>query len=104
MSDINGKKILAIVTNYGIEQDELIVPVDKLRAAGAQVTVAATDRDTIQTLVGDKDPGKTVDPDLTLADAKAADYDALVVPGGTINADTLRTEDDAVAPGESLRR
>ena len=60
------------------------------------MTVAAQQSDAIQTLVGDKDPGKTVDPDTTLATVSAGDFDALVVPGGTINADTLRTDKRAV--------
>ncbi|MBO1754034.1 DJ-1/PfpI/YhbO family deglycase/protease [Allobranchiibius sp. CTAmp26] len=95
MAGIEGKKVLAIVTNYGIEQDELVVPVEKLKEAGAQVTIAAVEKDTIKTLVGDKDPGKDVEADIALADANAADYDALLIAGGTINADTLRTEDKA---------
>lgn len=96
MSDLSGKKILAIVTNYGVEQDELVVPVRELREQGATVHVAATKEEGIQTLVGDKDPGDTVTPDLTLDAVEAADYDALLVPGGTVNADQLRLEDGAV--------
>lgn len=97
MANIQNKLVLAIVTNYGIEQDELVVPVAKLKDAGAQVTVAAVDRDTIKTLVGDKDPGQDVAADIAIADANAADYDLLLIPGGTINADTLRTKNDATA-------
>ena len=97
MATLDGKKILVIATNYGVEQDEIVVPVDQLRARGASVTVAAQETDTIQTLVGDKDPGKTVDPDTTLATVSAGDFDALVIPGGTINADTIRQDADAVA-------
>lgn len=97
MADIQNKKVLAIVTNYGVEQDELVVPVAKLKEAGAHVTVAAVDKDTIKTLVGDKDPGQDVVADIEIADANAADYDLLLIPGGTINADTLRTENDATA-------
>ncbi len=95
MADIDTKKILVIVTNYGIEQDELTVPVAKLKGAGAQVTVAAVEKAAIETLVGDKDPGQSVAADVALGDVDANDYDALLVPGGTINADTLRTNTDA---------
>ncbi|UIJ35737.1 type 1 glutamine amidotransferase domain-containing protein [Allobranchiibius sp. GilTou73] len=95
MAGIEGKKVLAIVTNYGIEQDELVVPVEKLKEAGAKVTIAAVEKDTIKTLVGDKDPGKDVEADIALSDADASDYDALLIAGGTINADTLRTEEKA---------
>lgn len=91
--DVSKRKVLAIVTNYGVEQDELVVPCDHLRGWGAQVDVAAVTMDDVATLVGDKEPGKTVRPDLTLADVDPADYDLLLVPGGTLNADTLRLQD-----------
>ena len=96
MATLDGKNVLVISTNYGVEQDEIVVPIEQLRQRGAAVTVAAQQSDAIQTLVGDKDPGKTVDPDTTLATVSAGDFDALVVPGGTINADTLRTDKRAV--------
>lgn len=90
--EIEQRKVLAVVTNYGVEQDELLVPLEHLRGAGARVDVAAVSMDDILTLVGDKDPGKTVRPDLTLDDADPADYDLLLIPGGTLNADTLRLQ------------
>jgi len=90
------RRVLAIVTNYGVEQDELLVPVTRLREAGAQVDVAAPDAEPIKTLVGDKDPGETVRPTMTIAEADASDYDLLLIPGGTINADGLRLDDGAV--------
>ena len=92
MATLDGKKILVITTNYGVEQDEIVVPTEQLRERGASVTVAAKETGTIQTLVGDKDPGQTLEPDTTLAGVDANDFDALVIPGGTINADTLRQE------------
>jgi len=97
MATLDGKKVLVISTNYGVEQDEIVVPTEQLRERGATVTVAAQDSDTIQTLVGDKDPGKTVEPDTTIAGVNAQGFDALVVPGGTINADTLRQDASAVS-------
>lgn len=94
---LTGRRVLAVVTNYGVEQDELVVPVEHLRDQGVDVTIAAAKAEPIQTLVGDKDPGRTVQPDTTFADVAAAEFDALLVPGGTINADTLRRDEDAVA-------
>ncbi|WP_369218105.1 DJ-1/PfpI/YhbO family deglycase/protease [Streptomyces flavofungini] len=93
---LNGRRVLAVVTNYGIEQDELLVPVEHLRERGAHVDVAAVSDEEIRTLVGDKDPGKTVRPDLKISDADVDSYDLLLVPGGTINADSLRLDRDAV--------
>lgn len=95
-TDLNGRKILVIVTNYGVEQDELVVPVERLRGNGADVTVAAATNDPIATLVGDKEPGTTVQPTTTLSNVDPADYDLLLIPGGTQNADTLRLNGDAV--------
>lgn len=91
--NLDGRRVLAIVTNYGVEQDELVEPVRHLRESGADVHVAAVSKDDIQTLVGDKDPGTTVRPDLTLAEVDPAAYDLLLIPGGTLNADSLRLED-----------
>ncbi|MCS0634362.1 type 1 glutamine amidotransferase [Streptomyces sp. LP05-1] len=96
-NELAGRAVLAVVHNYGVEQDELVVPVERLRAAGAQVDVAAVKNEPVQTLVGDKDPGKSVTPDLTLADADVSAYDLLLLPGGTVNADQLRLEEKAVA-------
>lgn len=95
-ADINGRRILTIVTNYGVEQDELVVPVERLRGNGAEVTIAAATNDSIKTLMGDKEPGTTVQPTTTLSEVNAGDYDLLLVPGGTQNADTLRLDEDAV--------
>ncbi|MDM7855738.1 DJ-1/PfpI/YhbO family deglycase/protease [Cellulomonas alba] len=94
---LTGRRVLAVVTNYGVEQDELVVPVEHLRDEGVDVTIAAVEAAPVQTLVGDKDPGRTVRPDRTLAEVAAAEFDALLVPGGTINADTLRRDENAVA-------
>lgn len=95
-TDLTGRRVLAIVTNYGIEQDELVKPVEHLRQAGAHVDIAATTLDPIETLVDDKKPGQSVTPTITLDDADPAAYGLLLVPGGTINADTLRTSERAI--------
>lgn len=97
MAALDGKKILVIATNYGVEQDEIVVPTDQLRDRGATVTVAGQESGSIATLVGDKDPGTSVDVDTTYDGVSAADFDALVVPGGTINADTIRQDGTAVS-------
>ncbi|WP_315096870.1 type 1 glutamine amidotransferase domain-containing protein [uncultured Cellulomonas sp.] len=92
---LSGYRVQVLVTNYGVEQDELIVPVERLRERGATVVVAAASTDPIQTLVGDKDPGRTVRPDTTFGEA-GSDFDLLLIPGGTVNADSLRLESGAV--------
>ncbi|KQR61937.1 type 1 glutamine amidotransferase domain-containing protein [Frigoribacterium sp. Leaf172] len=96
-TDLTGRRVLAIVTNYGVEQDELVVPTRALRDAGATVVVAAQSTAPVETLVGDKDPGESVRPDTTIEEVDASEFDLLLVPGGTINADTLRQDAGAVS-------
>ena len=96
MSDLSGKKIAIIATDH-FEEAELVQPRDALRAAGAEVKVYSTGRDPIQAVEGDTSPTQKVDVDGTFDELDAAAIDALVVPGGTINADTIRTEERARA-------
>ncbi|MEG3615358.1 type 1 glutamine amidotransferase domain-containing protein [Isoptericola haloaureus] len=103
-TDLTDRTVLAVVTNYGVEQDELVVPLEHLRDSGAVVTVAAATSDDVATLVGDKDPGRTVTPDVTLDDVDPAGFDLLLVPGGTLNADTLRLQPAATEIVRSFTR
>lgn len=95
MPSINNAKILIMATN-GFEQSELMVPRDKLKEAGAKVHVATPDGQSIKGWK-EKNWGDSVEADLKIGDAKAADYDAIVIPGGQINPDILRTQEDAVS-------
>ncbi|MFJ7956865.1 DJ-1/PfpI/YhbO family deglycase/protease [Streptomyces sp. NPDC096319] len=92
---LDGRNVLVLTTNYGTEQDELRTPVAVLREHGARVTIAAQQDGPVRTLVSDRRPGADVPPDTTLARATADGYDAVIVPGGTLNADRLRTDADA---------
>lgn len=94
MTDIKKAKILIIATN-GFEQSELEVPRDKLKQAGAQVTIASLDGKEI-TGWDHTDWGRPAQVDLKIADAKGADYDALVIPGGVINPDKLRIDEPTI--------
>ncbi|SFP06540.1 type 1 glutamine amidotransferase domain-containing protein [Tranquillimonas alkanivorans] len=94
MPKIQDAKILIMATD-GFEQVELTVPRDKLREAGATVHVASPSGEAIKGW--DKtDWGDSVDVDLKIEAAKVEDYDAVVLPGGQINPDKLRTEAEAV--------
>jgi protease I len=95
MAQLDGKKVLIISTNYGTERDELQVPLEELAKLGADVTVAAPAGEEIRTRILDDDEGPRVLPDATFADVDPAQFDAVVVPGGTLNADTLRGDEGA---------
>lgn len=96
MSTLTGRRILIASTSWGTESDEIRVPLERLGAAGAQVTVATPEGKPVKTLKLDEDPGPEVPADTTLADVDASDFDAIVLPGGTINSDQLRTDEDAL--------
>jgi protease I len=85
-----------IMASDGFEQDELFVPLERLRRAGCTVALAAPAISPIRATVLDA-PGEWITPDLTIAEAKAADWDGLLLPGGLINPDHLRARPEAVA-------
>ncbi|ETX28503.1 type 1 glutamine amidotransferase domain-containing protein [Roseivivax isoporae] len=94
MPRINDARVLIIAT-HGFEQSELEGPRDQLRDRGAEVHVASLDGQEIKGWDGD-DWGRPVKADIALGDASLADYDALVLPGGQINPDILRTKDEVL--------
>ncbi|WP_090853503.1 type 1 glutamine amidotransferase domain-containing protein [Nocardioides lianchengensis] len=91
MTDLTGKTVAIIATDF-FEEAELVRPRDALREAGATVVVHSTGTDPIQAVEGDTSPTQKVEVDGTLDDLDVASVDAVVVPGGTVNADRIRTE------------
>jgi protease I len=88
------QRVLIVATD-GFEQSELEKPRDLLEAAGFEATVASPEDGSIQGWQH-KDWGNKVAVDLTLDEVEAADYDALLLPGGQMNPDILRMNDRAV--------
>lgn len=87
---LQNKKVAILATN-AFEDSELTDPREAVEAAGATVQVIAPESGTIE---GKK--GASVTVDLTTAEASAADFDALILPGGTGNADHIRMDEAAV--------
>lgn len=99
MPKIAKAKILILATD-GFEQSELEVPRDKLKAVAQLVHVAAPkSRKEKKSITGwrDRDWGKPINVDVELGDASASFYDAIVLPGGQMNPDTLRQTPEAIA-------
>jgi protease I len=94
MADLTGKRIAIIATDH-VEEAELTTPRDRLSEAGAEVRVYSASTDPIQAVEGDTEPTQKVAVDGTFADLDVEAIDALVVPGGTVNADTIRTDEHA---------
>jgi protease I len=95
MARLDGKTVLIMATNR-FEQSELFGPREILQRKGATVRLASLDREEIMGTVHDE-PGKRIAPDLTIAEARHEDYDALLLPGGVGNPDRLRMDKAAVA-------
>jgi protease I len=93
--NLQGRNVLIITANAGIERDELLEPMRVLKAQGATVIHASVKGGSAQTWVHDSEKDVQVNSDARINGLKAADYDLLVIPGGTVNADTLRQDTDA---------
>ena len=89
MPALPDSRVLIVATD-GFEEWELFGPRQILQERGAEVVLASPKRDPIHATVHD-DPGKTIKPDLTVDEALADDFDALILPGGVRNPDHLRT-------------
>ena len=93
-TSLNGRRI-AILATDGFEQVELTEPKANLEKAGATVEVISPKSGKIKGWAK-TDWGDSVNVDRLVAEAKPADYDALVLPGGQINPDKLRIDKSSV--------
>jgi protease I len=85
---------VAVLASDGFEQVELEKPRKALEEAGAKTVVIAPKSGKIQGFVHHEKGGK-VDVDMTLDKADPDEFDAVLLPGGTLNADFLRAEKKA---------
>jgi protease I len=96
-TDLDGARIALLIAPAGTEEPEFVDPKTALAAAGAQVTVIGIETGEVQAVNGDLEPGGTYTVDLAVADVDPADFDALVIPGGTVGADKLRADGDVIS-------
>ncbi|MGV3657789.1 MAG: type 1 glutamine amidotransferase domain-containing protein [Chitinophagaceae bacterium] len=93
--DIKGKKV-AILTEHGFEEVELTSPKKALEEAGAVVHIVSAQKDKVK--AWDKDHWSIELPvDVALKEANPYDYDALLIPGGVLNPDSMREQKEYVA-------
>ncbi|WP_444964019.1 type 1 glutamine amidotransferase domain-containing protein [Nocardiopsis sp. M1B1] len=92
---LNGRRV-AILAADGVEQVELVTPRKALNEEGATVDLVSLKSGRIQAMNGDIEPADTFDVDRVVSEVGVDDYDALVVPGGTVNPDNLRSDENAV--------
>jgi protease I len=96
VNSLQGRRI-AILAADGVERVELETPRDAVHNAGAETELLSLNTGDIQARNNDLESAGTFSVDRLVADASVDDYDALLLPGGTVNPDKLRIEDDAVS-------
>jgi protease I len=94
--DLRGMRV-AILTTDGVERVELEQPRGALHAVGAETELLSIHSGEIQAWQFDLVSAGTFEVDKLVTDASRDDYDALLLPGGTVNPDQLRINADAVA-------
>jgi len=94
-TNLEGIKV-AILATDGFEQSELFEPKKALEAAGAKTHIVSLESGEIKGW-DEKDWGESIAVDITVDEADAENYDALVLPGGVMNPDKLRMNEKAVS-------
>src|SRR5206468_7431634 len=102
MEDLKGKRVAIIVTD-GFEQIELTSPREALEKAGAKCVLIAPKDGEVQAFKH-HDKADKFKVELTLAKANAGDFDAVMLPGGVINADAIRIDKKAQQIMQELDR
>jgi len=90
MPDINTLHVAVIATD-GVEEDEIVKPIEALKQAGARVKILSLKPGRFQAFQH-YDKGITLKADASVEDSHPDDFDALLLPGGALNADALRTD------------
>ena len=92
---LKGRKV-AILAADGVERIELVQPREALENEGADVDLVSVHTGQIQSMNGDIEPADRFEVDHEVSGVGVDDYDALMVPGGTVNPDNLRSNKGAV--------
>ena len=93
---LTGRRV-AILAARGVEQQELVEPRQAVTEAGAVAELVSLEPGTIQATNHDIEPADEFDVDRVVSEVSVDDYDALILPGGAVNPDTLRQDTAAVA-------
>lgn len=95
MASVNGKRV-AIITENGFEEIELTSPKKALEDSGVIVHIVSPQNGTVKAWDHDHWSGE-VNVDLHVSEVNIEDYDMLIIPGGVINPDKMRTDVDCIS-------
>jgi protease I len=96
-NELQGRKVAILLAPVGSEQVEFTEPKKAVEDAGAEVEVVGIQTGEAQTMNSDVNMGETITVEKAFSEVSVEDYDALIVPGGTVGADNLRGSEEAVA-------
>ncbi len=94
--DITGKRI-AFLAGNGVEQAELTTPWNAVESAGGTPVLLSAEDGTITATQSDWEHADSFSVDQQIGAADPDEFDAVILPGGTVNADSMRANQDAVA-------
>ena len=95
-NELQGRKVAILPAPVGTEQVEFVQSKKAVEDAGASVEVIGIETGDAQTMNSDVNPGEIFTVEKAFSDVSADDYDALIVPGGTVGSDNLRADEEAV--------
>ena len=93
--ELDGRRVAFLFTE-GVEQVELTEPLEAVKKAGGHAELVSLEQGEVQ-MFNHLDKGEKIEAERAVSDARAQDFDALVIPGGVANPDRLRSDEDAVA-------
>jgi protease I len=94
--ELQGRRVAILLAPVGTEQVEFTETKKAVEEAGASVDVVGIETGDAQTMNSDVNPGETFTVEKSFSEVSPEDYDALIVPGGTVGADKLRGSGEAV--------
>ena len=94
--ELQGRRVAILLAPVGTEQVEFTETKKAVEEAGASVDVVGIETGDAQTMNSDVNPGETFTVEKSFSEVSPEDYDALIVPGGTVGADNLRANQEAV--------
>ena len=97
MADQLQGKTIAIIATDGVERVELTQPREAVENAGATTVLLSPETGEIQAMDADMNPAGTFRVDKAVGDVSPDQYDGLILPGGTVNADRLRLDEGVVS-------
>ena len=95
--ELQGRRVAILLAPVGTEQVEFTETKKAVEEAGASVDVVGIETGDAQTMNSDVNPGETFTVEKSFSEVSPEDYDALIVPGGTVGADNFRGSGEAVA-------